>query len=260
MSNQWIIADRWEELDHTDIKPGRIMNYGKEMLSEWTFAQGFLEYHYNPLNARIQFTDDRMNNFGCTIRELQRPNTVHFSNGDWWHWESPDKLLRAATFRDNRGVEFPIDIEQLRRKCSNRIYFTLPREPQLRDQSKATLYDGIDVKLDPTIAGAMLYADDGNGNGAFYKVTQNKEAQMGSTSNATARPGQNEVPLPTKDRAPQFEVYFTINGLPQEFTEKEVNGHVATMLKLGQHVVTIKRVIVDSATANTLQNGREQIY
>jgi hypothetical protein len=243
--SEHVIADRWEELDD---EPGDIVVARVE--PSWIpfdmkpTKTGFLEYYFNPLGTEIDFYDDRGNHFDCALTDLHRPNAVVFPNGGWWQWQIVDKLRREIRFADNRGVEFRINVEKMRRECHDRINFCIPKQDPAME-----VFRGQRTKRGPR---PMLNIND-------PILSTNKEAQMGGTSNASVG-AKEEPPIPSRMRAPQLDVYFTINGLPQEFTEKEVNEHVAKLLKLGQHVVTIKRVIVDAATQNTLQNGREITY
>lgn len=235
-AEQFAIADRWEELDI----PGNVMDYRKEIMGEWTSTTYHLTWQRSHSLQAIEFTDDT--GFRFVVDDRMRANGAY--NHYRWEWDALAMQLRLTDrYRD---VQFMIPFVEINSRQTGRAYTRQMDKPKLRDQRKRSLYDGVDVRGPSP---SMLIIDD-------PILETNQGGPMGGTSNATIKPAEQEIPR--EDRAPELDVYYTINELPQQFTEKEVNDHVAKLLKLGQHVITVKRNIVDAASQTALQVGREK--
>jgi hypothetical protein len=77
--------------------------------------------------------------------------------------------------------------------------------------------------------------------------TQDPNKQQGGAIMAQTKVTTDEKPI--EQQPVKLGVYFRVNGLPQELTQKQANEHVAKLLTLGAAEVNIQRFIRDDTSS-----------
>lgn len=221
--------------DMKDLHIGKSSPWDSIPIVESNLRTAWVDLHYDFQTRTWTFRDDR--GFKATVfaKKLFKGGSTLFKSGStigrWkaeclyasglyadavWSLTTTDKLLRYWVLQDDRGVDFSITLDP--EMSGRRIHAPVLQGPPI----------------------TAVHVPE------FGKITNNKQGGiMPSTKNT------NEKETPIEQTQPKLGLYFRINDLPQELSQKQTIEHVTKLLTLGASTVHVTRYIRDDVSART---------
>jgi hypothetical protein len=223
--------------DDPYVKYGGKFGLASELIepSFLDFKVAHLDIHYRHSTRTWNFRDDRGIELNITdelLRNLDPTGRMVMDMRAYrWLAVEPhdDKLQRKVWVKDDRGVRYPVSLVS----PPSRLNAPIPQrgvlgmyEQKNRLQHFATL-DGVVITDDPNIRVSL---PQGGAEMAQAKKTTDTETPIAQTQ-------------------PKLGLFFKINDLPQELSQKQTIEHVTKLLSLGASAVHVSRFIRDDVSS-----------
>lgn len=221
---------------------------------------GTLNVHYNVALQVWHFRDDRGVNISMTdafVRQLPAAGFMHKdklrqglfvirpnARGKMRHYGG-GKMLRSLIVEDDRGCRYPVEPT----RPTLYIHSPIPNRNQFDPMSRAfiqtqrTHMQTQNIRFD----GSAWRLEDPNQHFplSFSGSVTSPNKQQGGANMAQVK---ETTEKPIQQQPVKLGVYFRVNSMPQELTQKQANEHVAKLLTLGADQVSVQRYIRDETS------------